>query len=190
MPRILVALPAVLLCLTLAGPVLAADSTAALIDARLSVSQKDYPTAVARIREALVAVYQEAPLSCLNVTWISAAPTGYGRYSPRPGNVFSGVEPMIVYLEPIGYSIVSTGGGYRFGIAADFLVLDDKNEPVGGARDFARSQIVTRSPQTEYFEFFTFNLRQLPAGKYTLKLTIRDQNSAKQAVVTKDFVKQ
>lgn len=187
-------LPAILLVmaclLALAAPAGAGDPTSALIDARLNVTQGKPLEAIARIREALVALYQEAPLACQNLTWISEAPTGYGRYKPRSSNVYAGVEPLILYLEPVGYTIAPTGGGYRFGLRADFMVLNDKNEPLGGANDFARSQIETRSPQTEHFEFFTFNLRQLPPGKYKLQLTLKDQNSSKQVVMTKDFVRQ
>jgi hypothetical protein len=187
-------LPAILLVmaflLALAAPARAGDPVSALIDARLSLSQGKHAEAIARIREALVAIYQEAPLACQNVTWIAEAPTGYGRYKPRSSNVFSGVEPLILYLEPIGYSIVPTGAGYRYGLRADFMVLSDKNEPLGGAQDFARNLVETRSPQTEDFEFFTFNLRQLPPGKYKLQLTLKDQNSSKQVVVTKDLVRQ
>ena len=137
--------------LALAAPAQAADPTSALIDARMNLTQGKHAEAISRIREALVAIYQEAPLACQNVTWIAEAPTGYGRYKPRSSNVFPGVEPLILYLEPIGYSIVPAGGGYRFGLRADFLVFNDKNEPLGGAQDFARSQVETRSPLTEDF---------------------------------------
>ncbi|MBW2092279.1 MAG: hypothetical protein JRI34_09190 [Deltaproteobacteria bacterium] len=187
MPKIIV-IP-LAFCLLLAGAALAADPSVTIQRAGLSYSNGDYTQAIKELREALEGTFNKAPLTLNNVTWIIEPPEGYGMYKPRESDVFDLVEPILIYFEPVGYTIKKAGPFYSFKLSADFAVLDDKGALLGSQTNFAQYHVESRSPQTEYPMFFTFNLKELPAGRYRLQITVHDENSEKEARLTKVFEK-
>jgi len=187
MPKILVI--CLVSCLCLAGTAAAGDSSAYIQRAAFSFMNEDYTQAIADLRQALEETFNKAPLTLNNITWITEPPQGYGMYDPRGSNVFDPAEPILIYFEPVGYTIKKIGLFYNFKLFADFAVLDKKGKVLGSQKNFARYQVQSRSIQTEYPMFFTFNFRELPAGSYTLQITVHDANSGKKAALTKVFEK-
>ncbi|MBW1708404.1 MAG: hypothetical protein JRG97_02040 [Deltaproteobacteria bacterium] len=177
------------ICLGLAGTALAADPSVTIQRAKYSYDNGEYTQAIIELREALEGTWNKAPLTFNNATWIMEPPEGFGMYKPRESNVFDAVEPVLIYLEPVGYTIKKAGPFYSFRLFADFAVLDDKNKVLGSQQNFAQYQVRSRSLQTEYPIFFTFNFRDLPAGRYKLQITVHDENSEKEATLSKVFEK-
>ncbi|MBW2062579.1 MAG: hypothetical protein JRI95_13605 [Deltaproteobacteria bacterium] len=187
MPKILIIWLA--FCFGLAGTALAADPSIAIQQANYSYHNGDYTRTIVELRQALQGTWNKAPLTLNNVTWIIEPPDGYGMYEPRESDVFNPAEPILIYLEPVGFTIKKVGPFYRFRLYADFAVLDAKDKLLGSQKNFAQYQVESRSLHTEYPMFFTFNFRELPPGKYKLQITIHDEYSDKEATLSKVFEK-
>ena len=176
---------AVLLALSRAG--WAADPTAAMSRANTSYLKGDYLEAVDQLQAALQAVWNKAPLAVRNVTFVAEQPEGYGQYQPRGEDVFEAVDPILLYCEPVGYTVVGGGDSYKFGLSADLVIQDESGQVLGGQKKFGQWQIVGRSFVTEFMMFFTLNLKGLPQGKYKLMVTLHDLNSDKTVTFDKPF---
>jgi len=165
----------------------AADPTAAITRANTSFFKGDYLKAVDHLQEALQVVWNKAPLAVRNVTFVAEQPEGYGQYQPRGEDVFEAVDPILLYCEPVGYTVVGGGNSYKFGLSADFVIQDESGQVLGGQEKFGQWQIVSRSFVTEFMMFFTLNLKGLPQGKYKLVVTLHDLNSDKNIAFDKPF---
>lgn len=186
--RKLLVLGAILVTMAMAAQAMA-DPGTLLQRAGYSLAGGNFDQAIIETKEALEEMYQQSPLTLKNVTWLREAPQGYGIYSPRSSEVFDAAEPLLLYMEPVGYNIKKSGAYYKFGFSADLKVTALKGAFQGGLKKFAEEHVDSRSLKTEYFLFYTFNFRELPAGKYKLELIVFDENSSKQAVAELAFEK-
>ena len=130
-------------------------------------------------RAQLEYVWGETPLTATNITFVMEQPEGYGMYTPRTDTVFNAIDPILIYCEPVGYTVVKNGDLYEFNLSADFTVADEKGNILGGQENFGSWGIKSRAFNTEFMMFFTFNLKGLPGGKYKLQVTLKDTNSDK-----------
>ena len=72
---------------------------AALLCAPLPASADASLSTYEAVRTALIAVWDEMPLTIRNATLVSAAPKGFGQYERRAGRSFTPDEPVTVYAE-------------------------------------------------------------------------------------------
>lgn len=165
----------------------AADPATAIGQANTAYNRGDYAAAIVHLREATEGVWNKAPLTVRNVTLVKDQPQGYGRYTPRTGSLFEAIDPILLYCEPVGYTVKKVGSLYRLSISAGFSVVDDKDRVLGGQADFGRYKMDSRVFNTSFMMFFTFNLKGLPSGKYKLKVTLRDNNSDKKTSFEQPF---
>ncbi|MBW2624079.1 MAG: hypothetical protein JRD68_14320, partial [Deltaproteobacteria bacterium] len=63
-------------------------------------------------------------------------------------------------------------------------------ETIGGMEKFADWKVSSRSAQTEYPIFCTFNFRRIEVGEYKLKITVYDEFSKKTATTIQTFVRE
>lgn len=166
-----------------------ADPTSSLQRAEINYRGGRPIDAITEIREAMLELYNESPLVLNNVTWISSPPTGYGQYDPKISGVFDPAQPLLLYMEPVGYTIKKSGSFYSFGFKADLKVTAVEGGYEGGLRNFAEEHVDSRSLTTEYSIFYTFNFKELPPGEYNLEVTVHDENSNKKAVAKVTFRK-
>lgn len=178
------------LYLALGGSAGAIEPVSAIKQANYHFARGEYTETIKDLRDALLGVWNQAPLAADNVTWIKEAPEGYGMYTPRENNVLNDAEPILLYMEPIGYTIKKSGGYYSFSLYADFSIIDSKGKIIGGMENFAQWQVKSRSVQTEYSIFYTFNFRQLAAGEYKLRVKLYDEYSKKTVTTTQTFVQE
>lgn len=174
--------------LALAAPAWAVDPFEAVGRANTSLNAGDYGGTVFHLREALQEVWNQAPLLAQNVHFVTDQPEAYGMYKPRANNVFDAVDPILLYCEPVGYTVKRSGDIYSIAISADFSIVDSKGVVIGGQQNFGRWTMRSRAFNTEFMMYFTFNLRGLPAGQYRLLVTLNDQNSDKKADFEQPFV--
>ncbi len=111
------------------------------------------------------------------VILVSEEPAFFGSYLPKPDNRYRTGEPVLIYVEPVGYTISEGEGLYRFLLTADFTLVSGKGEILGGQRDFGRWEMTSRQPVTEFMMFFTYDFSGLSPGDYTIETLIKDANS-------------
>ncbi len=147
----------------------------------------DYAKALDLLRDALQGVWNQAPLTARNVNFVDAPPEGPGQYHPRPDNIFESIDPILLYFEPVGYTVVKQGEDYKYALSSDFAVLDDQGKELGRQKDVGRSEATSRMFNMELMMLLTINLKGLPSGKYTLVVTLKDLNSDKTTTFEKPF---
>jgi hypothetical protein len=106
---------------------------------------------------------------------------GFGIFKKRTSNAFGKGEPLLIYVEPVGYGWSQQGPLYKSDIAADFELRDTKGKILAGQKDFASFRLTSHDRNTEYFMNVTYNLSGLPAGAYIIGTTLRDKVTGKTA---------
>jgi hypothetical protein len=139
------------------------------------------------LRAELEYAWNETPLTATNIAFVTQQPEGYGMYVPRADDIFNAIDPILIYCEPVGYTVVKNGDQYEFNLSADFTVADDKGNILGGQENFGSWGVKSRAFNTEFMMFFTFNLKGLPGGKYKLQVTLKDANSDKKTSFQQAF---
>ena len=142
---------------------------------------------IKNLKSELEYVWNEAPLTATNITLVTEQPGGYGMYTPRADTIFDAIDPILIYCEPIGYTVIKNGDQYEFSLSADFTVSDESGNILGGQENFGNWGVKSRAFNTEFMMFFTFNLKGLPGGKYKLQVTLKDANSDKKTSFQQAF---
>jgi hypothetical protein len=116
------------------------------------------------------------PFSVLEVRLVAAPPTAYGQYIERVDNVYRPSEPLILYLEPVGFKVRHDpkAGTFSHNLSADFNLVDAWGRVVAGRRDFGRFAEQSKHFPDHYHLVFTYSLNGLSPGEYRVETTIRD----------------
>lgn len=143
------------------------------------LDQGDPVGAVEALDDAMGEVWKKSPLTFRKVLFVKDA-QGYGVYSPRDSSVFKPGEPLVIYVEPIGFGYGDHAiGGYEIGLTADLALSDAKGNLLLSQEDFVSVAIPVRYHNREFEMKITATLTGLPAGAYVAKFHVRDQNSDK-----------
>lgn len=181
-----------------AGPQPATDSGpgSLLEQARQALAQGRERQALRQIDQAARALWQRLPLELSQAILVAEPAKGYGIYQPRQDNVyliasperpvFPGKgQPMYIYLEPRNYGVKPLAEGrWEISFAMDVELFDNQGKRLFSKKDFMRVQSVSRHFNREFFLNVTVNLKGAPTGAYELRLTLKDQVKAQQAVAT------
>ena len=172
-------LVALVLSLCLAAP--AAAGAADLFEqgiaqARQGLARKDAAQTMAGLHRAMAGAWQKLPFTAINVHLVAAPPQGYGQFIPRVDNVYRPSEPLILYLEPVGFTVVHDQhkGTYRYHLTADFNLVDAWGRVVSGRRRFGHFQGQSRHFPDRFPLTFTYSLSGLPPGQYKVETILHD----------------
>jgi hypothetical protein len=130
-------------------------------------------------------------------TFVNSA-NGYGVYEVHKSNVFKSGEPIILYVEPVGFTHmpVSSGGGpannsklYLINMTASIVLSDKQGNILLGRENIPLLNVISNNRNTELF----MNLRltqssPFPAGDYVVTYTVTDVPSGKSFKIVKDIV--
>ena len=132
-------------------------------------------TAYDAVREALVAVWDELPLSVRNATLVDSTPAGFGQFDRRAGKSFKPDEAVTVYAELYGYGVTPrANGGYVRELSADLALVDGSGAVRANQIGFwSRSEVFEHRPLEMHLSF-SATLSSFPPGDYTLRFTVHD----------------
>lgn len=178
-------LPALLLAAALclfAGAARCDDFQAGVDQARRGLKAGDAAAVVDGLQRAMAGAWKRLPFTVVNVHLVAAPPAGYGRFIPRVDNVYRPGEPLILYMEPVGFTVVhdQKNGVYRYNISTDFNLVDAWGRVVSGRREFGRFGGRSRRFPDRFPLTFTYNLSGLPPGEYRVETILRDMLDKKQ----------
>ena len=173
-----------IVCPTPADP--ADEASIALLDkAKAQISSAQLREAMSTLQAALLKIWSASPIFVSKAVIVKEKASGFGMYQPRGNNVFKTKEPILIYLEPVAYTIRQEGELFAFGLETDFTLMDMKGKVLGGQRNFGKWSWKSHSPNFEIFMNLNFNLTGVPPGKYAIECVVRDKNSTKRATVRK-----
>jgi hypothetical protein len=143
---------------------------------------KDYLKALEAADSIKDKIWEEAPLILRNVILVKGMNNTYGVYEPKEDDAYFQGETIYVYLEPVGYKIIRNEAGYyEFRFTADFQLVNENGEILGGQEQFADLPFKSWHPNKEVAITFNYNFSGLPAGKYKVVTTVYDANSDRKA---------
>jgi hypothetical protein len=133
------------------------------------------------VRAALIAVWEELPLSVRNATLVTGTPKGFGQYERRSGNSFKPDEAVTVYAELYGYGVTTrASGGFVRELSADLALVDTTGAVRANQIGFWQSAEEFDVRPLEMHLSFSATLSAFPAGDYLLRFTVHDKVSGKQ----------
>ncbi len=139
-------------------------------------------------QQAVVAAWEKGPLMQRRAVFVTAKPELYGAYEERKSNVFKPGEPLLTYVEPIGYTWKPVGNGeFQFGVVVDFVVKTKDGEILGGKEKLLTFVQKSRHKVQELMLNIALNVNGAPAGDYVVAYTIRDINGAKASTFEQPF---
>ena len=155
---------------------------AATLLAPLPASAETSLTAYDAVRRALVAVWDELPLSVRGATLVNGTPKGLGQYERRISNSFKPDEAVTVYAELYGYGVTPVAsGGYVRDLSADLALVDASGAVRANQIGFWSSEEVFAYRPLEMHLSFSATLSAFPPGDYTLRFTLHDKATGEEA---------
>jgi hypothetical protein len=127
------------------------------------------------VRDGLVAVWDDLPLTVYNAALVTETPKGFGQYERRAGKAYRPDEPVIVYAELYGYAVGQpANGGYLRGLSADLALLDTTGAVRANQVGFWSESERFDTRPLEMHLSFSATLSAFEPGDYTLRFTVRD----------------
>lgn len=163
------------LCILAAGHAEQLGGAAAdLHEAAARLAAGDEAAALQRTLDAAAAIAQTLPLGIARAELVRQPTLAYAADLPRADSHYAAGEPILVYLEPVGYRFDTADGTVFFGFALDVALLDKKGAAVARRRDFGSWTFRSRRPSLEAFVSLAIATSGLSPGDYRLELTLRD----------------
>src|SRR5258708_39666761 len=162
---------------------MAADIGALTAKAAAAAKSGDHEGALDALEKALEQVQTEAPLTLKQFNMTKEPAKYFGGYETRSDATFSSGEKMYFSVEPKNL-VYKRGpkGVYEPAFEVDLEVKGATGEPMKKPK-FAEFRLPTRSRVQDFYLNLTLSLTGAPAGKYTVRFTVRDLNSKKSAAV-------
>lgn len=137
-------------------------------------------TAYEAARQALLAVWNEMPLTVRNATLTEGTALGYGNYTPRPSNSYGVGEQIHVYVEVLGYGWKDNGDGTQSELLeADLSLLDAAGNSLANQAKFLSADIKSREKLLETYLTLDATLSSFAPGDYKLQYIVHDRAAGK-----------
>ncbi|WP_132251590.1 hypothetical protein [Methylobacterium segetis] len=164
-------------CLAL-GPAAAADDFWSGAKAKVGAGQNaaagsslgEYEAAERAVSEA----WGRLPFSTRRAMFVNRKAALYGDYDRRGSNVFAPGEPLLSYVEPIGFGYRKSGDLHTFEGTIDFSIRTRTGEELGSQKAFQTYSLTSHAPAREFFLNLTITLDGAPPGDYVLVFTLND----------------
>lgn len=137
--------------------------------------------------QALVQAWEATPLGARRAMFVTEKAPIYGAYTARPDAVFKPDEPLVAYIEPVGYLWKPAGDAFRFGVTLDFVVKKRDGAILGGQEKFLAYDQTSRAKLRELMLNVTLTLSGITPGDYIVEYTMRDASSAKTVKIELPF---
>ena len=95
-------------------------------------------------------------------------------------------EPFLLYIEPAGYYLIKEGDTYKIWVSQDASISNDKGEVIFQKNSWVNYKRIFPTPIIPFY--LTNRVRDIPAGKYTYTLTLKDHYKNSFFTKTFDFV--
>lgn len=181
MPRYCLAIALAVLASTFPTRSEAQDISRLLGTAENLVQRNEFARAQEVLRDAMMAVSNQAPLEIDFFDLVTVPAENYSNVHLREDNVFKRDEPMLLYVEPVGYAFERIGDKLRFGVEADFVLLDESGTVLGGKDKFHRLSFEGHAPVFDFYMNLTYNFTGLAPGRYAVRTTLTDLVDGEQA---------
>lgn len=175
---------ALLWLLALAAPAAATDPQALLQQAGASLQAGQKAKALALLDQAAQQLWNQTGLGLALATLTKEEAQGFGMFNSRPDNVFKSGDPVLVYLEPVGYQVTSPQEGvYKFHVGLDVVLLSPQGDILWGKENILEKQVTSRRFNREFYLTASLNFSGIKPGDYMVKFVLHDRQNAARSEV-------
>lgn len=153
----------------------AGDAGKLLQESQQALKAGDTAKALERADQAVFSLWQQAPFKVAYWTLQEKPAGGYGIFQPRKDNIYLGSEPIYIYIEPWAYKLAQLGPQvFGLALAMDAYVMDTSGKVLFGKENFLKVAKKSHRRVRQMYINVTLNLTGAPAGKYVIKLVVKD----------------
>jgi hypothetical protein len=150
-----------------------------LKDAEKSYLDGNNLEAVEKLKQAVIDIWNQVPLTVKNVRFVEDTKT----YVTRKNNIFGSGEKIHINGQIFGYKLNRVGEAYSINITTDMYFLQG-DEILAGQQDFGKFNFISPIPSTEFRLDLTYWFTDAPAGTYDVQTVLHDQNSGQSTTFT------
>jgi len=96
----------------------------------------------------------------------------FGDYDARDSFEVNAGEALLLYMEPDGYHILKEGDSYKIWVSQDASISNDQGEVIFQRNNWVNYKRIFPTPILPFY--LTNRVSDIPAGKYTYSLTLKD----------------
>jgi len=138
------------------------------------------------LSEAITRLQETAPLIVRNLSFVTDVQS-YGSIKPFDKYDFHAGQRVLLYAEIENFKIKETNRGFHTALQSSYRILDSRGQRVAD-HDFGTNEEHCQNPRRDFYIGYDFTLPQdIPAGRYTLQLTVTDLNGDKIGHSSVDF---
>jgi hypothetical protein len=131
----------------------------------------DYDKTIDHLAEAMMLVKNQLDLHLAKLILCTEV-RDYGDYDARDSFEIKAGDSLLVYMEPDGYHIRKEGDGYKIWVSQDASISNDKGEIIFQRNNWVNYKRIFPTPILPFY--ITNNVSDIPPGKYTYSLTLKD----------------
>jgi len=130
---------------------------------------------ILKLKEKILEIQNKGELGFQNVILCSKI-IGFGSYVPLLEKAVDLNGSLLIYYEPVNIFTNVKDGLYEIWYTQDMILLDAKGKILFSREDLLNFHYTTKRPVMDLFAQNSLDIKgQLSAGKYTLKLVLKDQ---------------
>ncbi|HEV7252324.1 MAG TPA: hypothetical protein VGN97_04395 [Mesorhizobium sp.] len=131
---------------------------------------------------------EQLPLTQRVSVFVREPSRGYGMYEERENAVFRAGEPIVTYVEPVGYGWnEAPDGRHELAFDVDLKLFTGEGELATEQEGFLQYRAASRKKNLEFSLDLTLTLNEAPAGSYTVEYTVHDRSSGESSSFRQDF---
>ncbi|MBL7068560.1 MAG: hypothetical protein ISS34_01705 [Candidatus Omnitrophica bacterium] len=128
-----------------------------------------------------------APLKIERVEFLSGKPKGYGRFQLRDGDNFKKAEDVFIYIEVANCVSERETRYYYTRLTMDVDIYYEDGLKIYSVEDTNFSDVQFNNKRHEGYIWTKIETSYLKEGEYKVEMTIRDENSDKEAFTLTTF---
>jgi len=145
----------------------------------------DYEKTIDHLAEAMMLVKNMLDLHLAKLIMCTEV-RDFGDYDARDSFEITAGEALLLYMEPDGYHMLKEGDAYKIWVSQDASIANDKGEVIFQRNNWVNYKRIFPTPILPFY--LTNNVSDIPPGKYTYSLTLKDHYKKTFFTKTFDFV--
>jgi hypothetical protein len=159
------------------GPgLLLSGTNLAALDKTLAshLADNKWAAAVQTLRDMESIISKHAPLEIIDGAILMQPASGLGLYKP----VFKGEvkgDELFLYAQVRHHGIRRVHDHFELHLVSDIIVLDKQGKEIARDEGFGESRFSARVPHRDTFVMVALRVKGLAAGRYTVRLVLKDK---------------
>jgi hypothetical protein len=166
-----------------AAPAVAPQAKSAPVPVAATITIQD----IGVLQKAVTDAMEKMPLTVRRAIFVTEKVQMIGAWSERPSGVFKSGEPLLTYVEPVGYTWKPRGEQFDFGVSVDFILKSAAGKILGRQEKFSNATLSGHTKVQEFMLNLSLSLDGISPGQYVIEYKLHDLGSEKTATFAQPF---